>query len=676
MKFSIHNKVEIKLNNTTFTFFNNMFKNVYEKFSNFESFNNYLSIGNGPTSNKQNEFKLTNLLLTIPLKTEIVQNDISKGQLYIKKSFIVDSNVLNDCYITEMGITDTIDSTTIYNYFSLITDEQPHGVRINTNEKLCGVIYIYLDIENQNTNFSFLDGDNKFISYLLGEGLHELPYVSVGDYYINDNNEAIFKPNTSTNKILSKINFSTGDVFNISFVFNIKKQVVNSLFLFLNNTPFAFVKTQNYYNFYENDITLSPKQHYVIDMGENIKTIKSITNNTTGEHETSYFVTNYANEIGAKVNTTLFNSFDNKTPRYVSNDGRYIIFVQNKNVHILKNENYCITKIDSHNLTIQEIKSINCVDDFIFIFSNIEPYLFVFKIFNNEIVKIEIDFSNFDNLPLIKNMLKCGVSKANSGEFMIGIIDAENQNGNTLYFSYDSTILKFNTLLSSNYNFTYILPISSNKFCDAHIIYCKEGEYSYTSKLVTHYANKTEKDVYTSLAYTLTNNAKELYVKDRGIIVEKTEAPKIQIYHYPHVYQYLFPEIENEQDYYLSNNLLYMAVRKNDGSLHFYNLVGYNETFEFLNNLPEYIQPESVQDIVFLKDSFLVFTPESIFCFNLKQNKKLIENISSVTDDYLINYDKYRFLGENNEEVVAKFSVTIDIWFFLILYTKSVQETI
>lgn len=676
MKFKIHNKLEIFSTDKKYIFFNKMLSSVYDKYSSLDSFSNFVLIGDGEPSSNQEEYKLTNQILALPLNTEIIQNDFSKGQLFVKKYFTIEANVLCGNYIKEIGITDNINSTTIYNYFSLIDTDFPNGI-LKESTKLYCTITLFLELNINDTNLTFLNGDNKFISFLLGEGLDKGITACSGDYYFCEDNSLMFYPDLN-DKLSLVTTITKNETFEMSFDLKVENKILKSIYLLTSNTPFAVLKLQNYYDFTANSAKFSPKTHYVIDLGENIKSIKSITNINTNIKDTGVIANLYANEIGYEIKISAFNLFDGATPKFVSNDGKHIAFVRDNIIYLYQNLNYQITQMNTHNLTIQNIRTIEIIDNYFFVFSNIEPYVFCYLIYKNELRKINFDFEAFNDFNLLKDAIKYTVAKSENNIFMIGLICNESQNGYTLYFTLNDGKLVFTNYIVSNYEFSYVLAINKNNYCDAQIIYLQEGEYSYTSRIVTHYPDQTNKDVYSSLAYTLCKDAKEIYVKDRAIIVERTISPKIQIYHFPQVYEYLFPEIEDENDYYISNNLLYMAVKHHDNTTSFYNLVGYNEAFKFNNNLPEEYNSCIVENIIFLKDLLLVFTnnkSNKISIFTLKQNRTLLENLSSNTDDYLIEYDKYRFLGENNEGAIIKISMNITIWFFRIKFIKYVQVT-
>ena len=83
MNFSFHNKFSFKINNKDYIFFNSLYSSFLTKLSHLESFNNYISIGNGTANNElQNEYHLSNPISTISLSHSALQSDISKGQLY------------------------------------------------------------------------------------------------------------------------------------------------------------------------------------------------------------------------------------------------------------------------------------------------------------------------------------------------------------------------------------------------------------------------------------------------------------------------------------------------------------------------------------------------------------------------------------------------------------------
>ena len=77
MNFSFHNQLIIKTKTNNYTFYNSILKSTLDKLSNFEKYNEYLSIGNGTANQEsQNNFHLSNKLLTTKLVNSSYQNDL------------------------------------------------------------------------------------------------------------------------------------------------------------------------------------------------------------------------------------------------------------------------------------------------------------------------------------------------------------------------------------------------------------------------------------------------------------------------------------------------------------------------------------------------------------------------------------------------------------------------
>ena len=157
-----------------------------------------------------------------------------------------------------------------------------------------------------------------------------------------------------------------------------------------------------------------------------------------------------------------------------------------------------------------------------------------------------------------------------------------------------------------------------NNFTDAQVMFLEEGDYSSDCRIVTHYSNQTEQDVYSVLGYFYTKDTKEVYVNDRVVVVEKTNSPKLRLFYYPQMYEYELSLISDEDDNYISNNLLYL-IQKRNKSYKIYNLVGYNQPIEFLNGFPEYIVQDKIEDFEFLNDNFKISVPRMklVTCLSL-----------------------------------------------------------
>ena len=107
------------------------------------------------------------------------------------------------------------------------------------------------------------------------------------------------------------------------------------------------------------------------------------------------------------------------------------------------------------------------------------------------------------------------------------------------------------------------------------MLYLKNGETSASCRVVTHHADSTETDTYSYFAYSLLNNAKNIYSKNRAIISEKTTQPSLVIYYYPQIFEYKLPLLSNELANYLSPDLNYIIQKISDNNYQIYNLIGY-----------------------------------------------------------------------------------------------------
>ena len=664
MKFLFHNKIELKYKNKNYLFFNTMLNSVFDKLKNLEAFNKYASVGSGEPSTNQTEYHLTSYLKTYELETEILQNDISNGNLFIKQSVIIDDANLNDKYIKEIGLSNSEDNPIIYNYFSLISEELPNGIKKENGEAIVFLIYIYLTII-EDSSIMLTSGNNKFINFLLGLGLDDNIYVVKGNN--TTPNKRIFREEpTSSEKYLTSLTISESDGLNLNFSADLGSGEINELVFLVGNSPFARVNLQEYKTLTTTTQTYTPKTHYVVDLGENVNSYSSIKNLSTNLEETNVYAGKYANDFGDKITLPFHNIFDSTTPRFLSKDGDKIFFVIEDTIYGYINNEYQITQIKTGNITIQNIFKIISFEDNVFVITKTEPYIYSYKITNNELVLTELDLTNFEKFDSLDKIFNADITLGKNGVFMLGLILEPEHYGYTLYFTYDQENNKFiyDSYLVSEYLFSYILAMYKNNFSDGQMIYLREGEHSVACRIVYHYSDKTLYDVFTNYALTLTKNTKEIYTKNRAIIVEKTTEPYLWIYFYPQIYQYNLSILGSEEDDYISTNLIYLIQKYNNSTYKIYNLVGYVTPTEFTNGFPSEIDKTKILGFEFLKDTLLIFMDnkdEPIVGYNLKETSMLIENVSVNTDQYEIVVNKYDLLGSNNEGVIANLAIKISI---------------
>ena len=671
MNFSFHNKIEIKSGDNTYTFYNTMLKNVYSRLSNLKQYNKFLSLGTGNSTNYSSTYKLDSFLKAYPLSIEYLQNDTSNGDTYIKKSIVIEDISLDGIYITEAGISfDSSDNPTIYNYFSLIDDSTPNGVLKEKGKPLIISVYIYLKLSSSSLGL-LTAGPNKFINFLLGEGLEDASiYAARGDNYTD--NVLTFRENlTNAKKYLCNINFTLNEELTIEFSSDLLTGETNEIVFLISDSPFARINVQNYKESISETKTLTSTTHYVVDVGSNVKELTSIFSSTSSTNEiNTVYPIRYAEDFADRITLPFNNLFNAETARFVSKDGDKIFFVSGDNIYGYKNQNYNITQLNLGNLSVQNITKIISFDDYIFIVTKLNPYIFCYKLNSNSITKCSLDLSPVEFYDELSNIYDIDITLSKSGVFMLGIITGNSHAGHSIYLSFDNLTNAFNlenTISTTNYYFSYVLAMYKNNYSDAQNMFLQSGEYSSDCRLVIHNPSGEIKDIYTVVAYYFTKDTKEVYTKNRAVIVEKTTAPYFWIYYYPQIYRYNLSLLQDEVDDYISTNLLYLIQKLSDGNYKIYNLVGYENPSEFKNGFPLEVNQSKIEDFEFLNDTLLIFTSdenERIIAYNLKQDLMAIENVSLAESEYKVSLQKYDLIGKNNEGVIVTFKVTISVWYF------------
>lgn len=671
MDFTFHNKLVIETGKKNYTFFNNVNLNLITKLQQKRPYNKYLSIGTG-NSTSQNQMKLSTFLKTYELTTEFTQSDLSKGQPYIKKSLVIKNELADGITIKEMGLSDTGDNPDLYNYFSCISDELPNGIVKKHNEDIYITIFVYLNIDDDSKKY-LCAGNNRWIEFLLGNGLPQNIYAIRGNNIIQ--NKTIKKENIDyDSKFLMNLCASIeNNNLIMEYEQNIGTGTTYEIILIVENNPIARINVLNQNEPITTTVTLTPVRYDVIDCGKNVISVNSVTNTTTNEAETNYIVKKYASDYADQISVPFNNMFNNLTPRFLSDNGKYIFFVSDDYIYGYENSDYEIKQILTNNLRIFSVNKIIICSNFVFIVSKVEPYLTAYLIENHKLNEIEIDFKEF-NKDFFSDLTNVGVAKSDN-TIMVGCLSSENH-ATTLYFDYANTTLTYTESVISEYNFSLILAMSKNNYETGKIMYAQTGEYSYETLLATHYSDKTKKEIYSILAYEFTKDVKETYVKDRGVVVETSDEQKVYLYIYPGVYKYSLPSIDGADDYYFSNDLT-SVITKTNNELKLYSLVGYKDTTEFSRNLFSKVSPEKILDFEFLNDTLLIFLADEnnpIIAYNLFIDSAMIENVSSENDSYEISLTKYNLLGENNKSVNVKFVGTVKIWFLVKDITNFLTE--
>lgn len=668
MQFSFHNKILIKTNENTYTFYNTLLPSLLGELAQFNGYNNYLAVGNGnQKTQQQSEYYLGGYLASTNLVSKQIQDDISKGSLYTTLEFKILRSEINSNFIKEAGLCGSGSNPKIYNYFSFISTETPNGIDISKCEEVAMEVTIYLTI-SENEQVTLTSGSNKFIGYLLGNGLGDVQLCSGSNYAENSRINRQITAN-QTKYPCTKNATIENNTLNISITCNLKIGEIDEILFVSDNQVFARKNVKEHKSLVSTESTLTPKSNYVIKINEDIKTISEITKASDNSTETNYFATKFANSFGDEVSLPFNNLFDSSTSRFVSKDARLLFFILNNKVYCYKNENYLITELITREIIEDNISKIISFGSYIFIISTVSPYISSYIVDGNSIKRVANNFASFEKASEFASMQQIDISQANNGKFLFGII-TQNNSALTFFANYNSVGgFEVGNYLTNNKSFNYVLAMQKNNFCDARVIYLKEGETSASCRLVTHMPNETETDIYSNLAYELSNNSTRVYTKSRAIISEKNTSPNVVIYYYPQIYQYELPLITNELKNYISSDLNYIIQKKENNQYSIYNLVGYDNPEEFVGNISSLANTEKITDFEFLNDTLLIFLNNSakkIIAYNLKLNKTQVENVSETNASYLVKYKKYNKLGAGNETVKFSFLSEVNLWFFQI----------
>lgn len=667
MKLKLHNCLQVKLGNRTHTFFNTMLKSVFGKLKNLESYFDNISFGIGINDNPSLNFKLDKFVKSYSLQLDNKQTS-PNHEVYIKKFAIVSDSIFDGNYITEAGISSgSNDNPTIYNYFSLIDDEYPNGILKQSGEDIIISVCIYLEVSNETEGILTL-GENKFVEFLLGEGTGGKEIFACRGRNLSDNSTITRETFSPTEKFDCSFEFVEDDSLTLTFSADLKTGVTYEIVFFIGTYPFARINVLNHNETTIENFTIQSRKNNIIVLGENIKSPTQIIKSSTGVAEENFYDSKYAVTFGDKISVPFESRFNNETTRFLSKDSKKIFFVENDKIYGYENINYLIQQIEIENVVLNNITKVVSFDDMLFVFTKSAPYMSVF-IYNNGVYKhADINYGGNDLTSLISNIYDVDATVSNDGTVMVAVIDGATKYGYNLYFRFDYNlfVLIFETQMVCQREFNYVLAMLHNNFSDATTIFLKKGTTSLTYRISYFYPDKTLKDNYTTLAMQILQNVKEIYVKDRAIVVERSTTPSTTLYYYPELHKSSIEISSDEENNYVSNNLLYVIQKTPTNVYKIYSLVGYVTPTEFEGGFPKEINQRDILDFEFMNDTLLIFMDSQtkpVIAYNLFDNCVLIENISESETEYIVHAEKYNPIGQD-EGVAATFAVKIDLWYF------------
>ena len=668
MNLIFHNRIDITINNKTHHFYNTMLKSVKDKLKNLESFFNYLSVGTGSGLSATDNFKLTGYVSSYNLETEFSQTN-PKSNMFITKSTVIGDNSLDGKYITEAGISAEIDENpTIFNYFSLKNADFPNGILKEIGEEIAISVTIYLQITNT-SNCLLTAGNNPFVNFLLGNGIDKNSIHAARGKNLTENTLVNRESFDSENKFPCEFNFlEEEDSLKLEFIFNMLSGSIYEVVLFANTLPFARINAVGIRPTTSQSTIVSSSAHNNFKLGEDVKSITEIKNHVTGTIEENTDIIKYAESFGDKISLPFNNRFSYMTSRFTSKEGNKIFFVVDDIVYGYENKDFEVTELKLQSINYKNISKVVAFNKFLFVITKSSPYIYCLYKTDDIYELFEIDFADVENSRLIEQIYDADLTMGQNGVIMLGMIDNENHFAYTFYFNADiqSKKITLDEVKTSNfdYDYHYVLSMYKNSFCDSMIIFLRNGISSVSTRIIYFYADKTIRDKSNTLAQEILKDAKELYVKNRAIIVEKTTHPSLWLYYYPEIEPFQLSNSGTEQDNYISTNLQYLIKKYNRNNYEIFTLADIDNPTLFAENFPNEISQSKILDFEFLDDSLLIFINdenEPIIAYNLFQNGVSVQNTTDAEAEYEVKYEKYNLLGSGNEEVTVKFTVEIEI---------------
>jgi len=664
MKFNLHNKYEITIGDKKYVAYNTLLNTIYNKISNLEQYTSHIALGTGLSEKTTLDTKLSNYLMSFKASTEEIQCDPSKDVLFIKKVVSIDESYSETFSFSELGITDTGNfDPIIFNHVLLKNkDGEPISITRNQGDALEIKVTIYIELNSESKNL-FIQGENELIKSLLGEELDLIDnnlYAIRGSNLLStekqfsssinlDNAFPCEKDITANNDGSINLNYSAelgeGDTEEILLVFNNKVCLrLNTLEI---NSPTEITNTFVY------------QEGNFIDVDKNIKNINSvylISDSGNTIHNTHKEVC-YSKTLANKMVDLFDISPNNSTPRFVSKDGKMIGFIIDSYFHLYKYENYDFTKINTTQVSLQNIMKLFMFEDIILILKTDSPYIEVYKIENNNAVKKDVSLSMYDASVYPYSWLDADATLTLNNKILIGIILnnetqtpvvitlTQNEQGN-----YTDDFIRANLDTAKK-----VYAVYKNNFTEPRVSFLTDTYSGGTYYLLEEYFESSSQfSANSDIAYNILNNSQEIIVSGRTILSQKNKSPYLTVYYYPD----FIGNVTNFSEgikHYASKDGNYIIAKYSDNSFKIFNLHNLNSLTEFESDLSNLITFSEVLDFEFVGDLLLVFssnTKEQLFAYALKNNYLRIENLSSDSNDYLINYNKYNLLGSKPLEGV------------------------
>lgn len=668
MKYKLHNKYEITLNNKTYTLYNTLLDTIYEKIANLEQFTSHIAIGTGTTQKTTKDTKLNNYLMSFKTTTDEIQSDISKGDLFIKKIVTIDENFTETFSFSELGITNTNEFDPIIFNHVLIKNQEGEAISITRNpgDTLEIKVTIYLELSTESKSL-FINGDNELIKQILGE---ELSVEDNNIYATRGNNtltnESLNKFYIDSNKLIKctkKVVKNSNNSISVNYTAELGEGETEEVFVVYNNKVCLRLNISEFNTPLEITNIFTPEEGNYIEVDKNVKEIISVSdsNNT---FDSSYKIVNYSTSLNEKLTNLFDQNFSSNTPRYVSKDSKMIGFVLNNYLNLYKYNNYNFEKINTVQVDTSNIFKLFMFEDILLILKTTEPFVNIYKIIDNNAIKQEVSLAMFESSIYSFDWIDADATLTNNNKILIGvIINNASLTPITIKLSVNSEgIYTDDIIIPSLETAKKVFSVYKNNYIEPKICFITDtyagGTYYLTEEI---YENSKNFALNTDISYKTLYNSKNIYVAGRTLISEKDVSPYIKVFYYPNLIE-ANSEIPFGTKHFYSKDGNYLISKYSDNTYKIFNFHKLNSLLEFPLQFPDSVSLDNIEDFEFVGDYLLVFTSnemEPLYFLSLKNNNTRIENLTNNSLNHTINYIKYNLLGSKTlEGVEVNFTLT------------------
>ncbi len=671
MNIKLHNKFEIILGESSYTFFNTMTHKVFENIMDgLKPYATYFAFGNGTGQVDYLSSKLSNYVASYPSELEELQCDPSKGELYVKRVVSLDEDTAEGLSFCEIGITASAENNPdVCNHIQIVdSDGDVCNIVKEQGQSLLIRVTIYLSLQ-EDSNAYLIAGENRLIKAILGEGSITAPaFTAMRGYNLQPN--VCLKRNVPregeeyTCSFTASANADGNPQLQIDF--DLDTGITPEVVVLMDKTPIARINLLEYKECIQQENIVSSQSNNTIDCGEYIKEVVSLAD-LEQNLQTDYIYKSYASDFTDYIASPFDADIDATTPRWVSRDGDKLAFVSGSTLYIYANDNYMLSRL-TVSVPTQDLADIIMFKNYLFAVYSASPYLRVYTLSDSTYSLASTNFDAYNSYGAEYSWQDFRIIETTkSGEFIIGILNTTERVPLICNAKFENNIFSITSVASTVCpTAVYMYDIYKNSFCDSIIVFITDNYASSTStyRLVSYYADGTTDVGYSLVANYLLTDTVSLESKSRAVIAKKSVSPYIWLFYYPTVYRYSISLTEGVKNW-ISTDLMYLIQyyeNEDEAPYKIYSLTNYNNPQEFTNGFPSDLDISTIVDFEFLKDTLLIFTNSGVKALNLKLTNALIENVALADTDYTVTTKKYNLLGTNyTEGVSGKLTVEFEL---------------